>query len=111
MYDYMDELHMADADWIQVDMYIEEHQFDKQREREKKEKQEEEKQEEEKQEADKNNELFRKTNMKETEDPPTDQVRGVNLCFDCRKSLTKNSSWTLGNTNYCLDCVRHHLAP
>lgn len=106
MYDYMDELHMADADWIQVDMYIEEHQFDKQREREK-----EEKQEEEKQEADKNNELFRKTNMKETEDPPTDQVRGVNLCFDCRKSLTKNSSWTLGNTNYCLDCVRHHLAP
>lgn len=106
MYDYMDEQHLSDADWIQVDMYIEEHQFDKQREREKKEKQEEEKQE-----ADKNNELFRKTNMKETEDPPTNDVRGVNLCFDCRKSLTKNSSWTLGNTNYCLDCVRHHLAP
>lgn len=101
MYDYMDEQHMSDADWRQVDMYIEEHQFDKQREREKAEKEE----------ADKNNELFRKTNMKETEDPPTDQVRGVNLCFDCRKSLTKNSSWTLGNTNYCLDCVRHHLAP
>lgn len=106
MADYIDEEDMTDADWRYVDMYIEEHQFDKQREREKKEKQEEEKQE-----ADKNNELFRKTNMKETEDPPTDQVRGVNLCFDCRKSLTKNSSWTLGNTNYCLDCVRHHLAP
>ena len=70
MYDHMDEQHMTDADWRYVDMYIEEHQFDKQREREKAEKEE----------ADKNNELFRKTNMKETEDPPTNPVRGVNLC-------------------------------
>lgn len=106
MSNYIDEEDMTDADWRYVDMYVEEQQSIKHDEREKAEKEKAEKEE-----ADANNKKFRESTMKDECSSIVLGIRGDTLCFDCFKSLTKDTSWTMGNKNYCISCARSHLSP